>query len=178
MVVRERLCVELGAIRVRWECWCARRGVTAGEGVRQLIATAVRDNAADGSGTTIWRLPRPVVGELRHRIEIRLTNAELNAVERCAAAIGLRSNRWIVSLVRAQLTREPQLGVSELNALSISNQRLAEISRLLGELARADENELVRRDLVSESAELQKRIDEHLRTAAAIMRANLDRWSR
>ncbi|CAG9230944.1 hypothetical protein BVI1335_750063 [Burkholderia vietnamiensis] len=48
----------------------------------------------------------------------------------------------------------------------------------MGELARADENELVRRDLVSESAELQKRIDEHLRTAAAIMRANLDRWSR
>ncbi|HDR9483098.1 TPA: plasmid stabilization protein [Burkholderia aenigmatica] len=178
MVVRERLCVELGVIRVRWDDWCARRGVTAGEGVRQLIATAIRDDADGESGTTICRLPLPIVGEPRHRIEIRLTSAELNAVERCAAAMGLRSNRWIVSLVRAQLSREPQLGEPELSALSVSNQRLAEIGRLLGQLARADETELVRRDLMSEWAELRKRVDEHLRTAAAIMRANLDRWSR
>ncbi|QTO23255.1 MULTISPECIES: plasmid stabilization protein [Burkholderia cepacia complex] len=178
MVVRERLCVELGAIRWRWDDWCARRGVTAGEGVRQLIATAIRDDAESGSGTTVWRVPRPIVGEPRHRIEIRLTSAELNAVERCAAAMGLRSNRWIVSLVRAQLTREPQLGVPELSALCVSNQRLAEIGRLLGQLAHADETEPVPRDLMCEWAELRERVDEHLRTAAAIMRANLDRWSR
>ncbi|MPV71479.1 plasmid stabilization protein [Burkholderia sp. BE17] len=178
MVVRERLCVELGAIRWRWDDWCARRGVTAGEGVRQLIATAIRDDADGESSTTMRRLPRPVVGEPRHRIEIRLTSVELNAVERCAAAMGLHSNRWVVSLVRAQLTREPQLGEPELSALFVSNQRLAEIARLLGQLARADETEPVPRDLMSEWAELRKRVDEHLRTAAAIMRANLDRWSR
>ncbi|RXV65377.1 plasmid stabilization protein [Burkholderia stabilis] len=178
MVVRERLCVELGATRSRWDDWCARRGLTEGEGVRQLIATAIRDDADGESGTTMWRLPRPIVGEPRHRIEIRLTGAELNAVEQCAASVGLRSNRWIVSLVRAQLTQEPQLGERELGALFVSNQRLAEIGRLLGQLARADETEPVRRDLKSEWAGLRKRVDENLRTAAAIMRANLDRWSR
>ncbi|WP_311769292.1 plasmid stabilization protein [Burkholderia cepacia] len=146
--------------------------------MRQLIAKAIRDDADGESGTTMWRLPQPIVGEPRHRIEIRLTSVELNAVERCAASMGLRSNRWIVSLVRAQLTREPQLGEPELNALYVSNQRLAEIGRLLGQLARADETEPVRRNLMSEWVELRKRIDEHLRTAAAIMRANLDRWSR
>ncbi|WP_175004353.1 plasmid stabilization protein [Burkholderia lata] len=178
MVVRERLCVELGAIRLRWDDWCARRGLTTGEGVRHLIATAIGDDADGESGTTMWRLPRPVVGEPHHRIEIRLTSAELNAVDRCAAARGLRSNRWIVSLVRAQLTREPQLGEPELSALFVSNQRLAEISRLLAKLARADETEPVCGDLMFEWAELRKRVDEHLRTTAAIMRANLDRWSR
>ncbi|MBN3778740.1 plasmid stabilization protein [Burkholderia sp. Ac-20345] len=178
MVVRERLCVELGAVRLRWDDWCARRGLTTGEGVRQLIATAIGDDANGESGTTMWRLPRPVVGEPRHRIEIRLTGAELNAVERRAAAMGLRSNRWIVSLVRAQLSREPQLGEPELNALFVSNQRLAEIGRLLRKLARADESEPVRRDLMFEWVELRKCIDEHLRTTTAIMRANLDRWSR
>ncbi len=177
MVVRERLCVELGAIRLRWDDWCARRGVTAGEGVRQLIATAIRDDADGESGTTMWRLPQPIVGEPHHRIEIRLTSAELNAVEQRAAAMGLRSNRWIVSLIRAQLTREPQLGEPELNTLFVSNQRLAEIGRLLGKLARADKTEPVPRDLMFEWAELRKRVDEHLRTTAAIMRANLDRWS-
>jgi hypothetical protein len=178
VVVRERLCVELGASRLRWEDWCARRGLTVGEGVRQLVAIAICADANGESGTTMWRLPRPVVGEPRHRIEIRLTGAELNALERRAAAMGLRSNRWIVSLVRAQLTREPQLGEPELNALFVSNQRLAEIGRLLGKLARADETEPVRRDLMFEWVELRKRIDEHLRTTTAIMRANLDRWSR
>ncbi|WP_319017693.1 plasmid stabilization protein [Burkholderia cepacia] len=146
--------------------------------MRQLIVTAICDDADSESGTTMWRLPRPIVGEPRHRIEIRLTSAELNAVERRATAIGLRSNRWIVLLVRAQLTREPQLGEPELNALFVSNQRLAEIGRLLGQLARANETEPVRRDLTFEWAELRKRVDEHLRTTAAIMRANLDRWSR
>ncbi|WP_307873475.1 plasmid stabilization protein [Burkholderia sp. LMG 13014] len=146
--------------------------------MRQLIAMAVCADEDGESGTTTWRLPRPIVGEPRHRIEIRLTSAELNAVERCAAAMGLRSNRWIVSLVRAQLTREPQLGEPELSALCVSNQRLAEIGRLLSKLARADETGPVPRDLMSEWAELRERVDEHLRTAAAIVRANLDRWSR
>ncbi|WP_347880214.1 plasmid stabilization protein [Burkholderia cenocepacia] len=146
--------------------------------MRQLIATAIRDDADGESGTTMWRLPQPIVGEPHHRIEIRLTSAELNAVEQRAAAMGLRSNRWIVSLIRAQLTREPQLGEPELNTLFVSNQRLAEIGRLLGKLARADETEPVPRDLMFEWAELRKRVDEHLRTTAAIMHANLDRWSR
>lgn len=178
MVGRERLCVELGPIRSRWDDWCARHGLTAGEGVRQLVATAIRQDAAGEPGTTVSGLPRPVVGEPRTRIEIRLTVAERSEVERRAMAMGLPGNRWIVSLIRAQLTREPQLGEPELHALSVSNRQLAEFGRLLGQLARADSTEPVNRDLTSEWVELRRRIDEHLRTTAAIIRANLDRWSR
>ncbi|KWF32698.1 plasmid stabilization protein [Burkholderia diffusa] len=178
MIVRERLCVDLGAVRLRWDDWCVRRGLTAGEGVRQLIAIAIRDDMNGESGAIIPGLPRPVVGELRTRIEIRLTAAELSAVEQRAAALGLSGNRWIVSLVRAQLTREPQLGEHELNALSASSQQLAGISRLLGQLARVGETELVHRELTSDWTDLRKQIDDHLRTAAAVIRANLDRWSR
>ena len=178
MVVRERLCVELGAVRVRWDDWCIRRGLTAGEGVRQLIAIAIRDEVDRESGAIMPGLPRPVVGEPRSRIEIRLTVAELIAVEERAAALGLSGNRWIVSLVRAQLTREPQLGEREMNALSVSSQQLAGISRLLGQLVRTAGREFVHRDLTSDWVELRKRVDEHLRTTAAVIRANLDRWSR
>ncbi|WP_081058030.1 plasmid stabilization protein [Burkholderia cepacia] len=178
MVGRERLCVELGALRSHWEDWCARRGLTAGEGVRQLVATAIREDAAGEPGTTTCGLPLPVVGEPHTRIEIRLTIAERSAVERHAMAMGLRGNRWIVSLIRAQLTREPQLGEPELHALSVSNRQLAEIGRLLGQLARADEAEPARREVRSEWVGLRRRVDEHLRTAALIIRANLDRWSR
>ncbi|VWB62933.1 plasmid-related protein [Burkholderia lata] len=178
MVVRERLCVELGAARVHWDDWCKRRGLTAGEGVRQLIASAIRGDADGESSAIMPGLPPQVIGEPRSRIEIRLTIAELSAVEQCAAASGLSSNRWIVSLVRAQLTREPQLGEHELRALSVSSQQLAGISRLLGQLARTSGTELACRDLTSEWEDMRKRIDHHLHATAAVIRANLDRWSR
>ncbi|WP_311767423.1 plasmid stabilization protein [Burkholderia cepacia] len=146
--------------------------------MRQLVVTTIRDDAAGEPGSILFDLPRPVAGEPRTRIEIRLTIAERRAVERRATAMGLHSNRWIVSLIRAQMTGEPQLGEPELHALAVSNQRLAEISRLLGQLARADSAEPVNRNLRSEWVELRSRVDEHLRTTAAIIRANLDRWSR
>ena len=176
--MRERLCVELGAVRVRWDDWCARRGLTAAEGVRQLIAIAVHDDPDGESGALLPGLPGPVVGEPRSRIEIRLTASELGAVEQRAAALGLGGNRWIVSLIRAQLTRQPQLGEHEMRALSVSSQQLAGISRLLSQLARAGGIELSRQDLTVDWAETRKRIDDHLRATVAVMRANLDRWSR
>jgi hypothetical protein len=81
-------------------------------------------------------------------------------------------------LIRAQLMREPQLGVHEMRLLSNSNQQLAVISRWLGHLAREGNavrmvaNE--RRDIGA----LRDQIDVHLRAVAALIRANLDRWSR
>jgi hypothetical protein len=176
--MRERLCVELGAVRLRWDDWCARRSLTASEGVRQLIAIAVRDDADMESGAIMPGLPRPIVGEPRSRIEIRLTAAELSAVEQHAAALGFSGNRWIVSLVRAQLTREPQLGEHEMRALSVSNQLLVGISRILGQLARAGRTDLAHQELTFDWVEMRKHIDDHLRATAAVMRANLDRWSR
>nr|WP_253947309.1 plasmid stabilization protein [Paraburkholderia xenovorans] len=134
---------------------------------------AISDDGGAQSVTSDPGLARPVVGEPRTRIELRLTAAELEAVEQRAMASGLSGNRWIVSLVRAQLTREPQLGEHELRALSASSQQLASINRLLGQLARAGGQ-----DRMADWAEMRDRIDAHLRASAAVIRANLDRWSR
>ena len=178
MVARERLCVELGAVRLRWDDWCMRRGLTAGEGVRQLIAAAIHDDVDSSSDAIDPGLTRPVVGEPRRRIEIRLTVPELDAVEQRASALGLSGNRWIVSLIRAQLVRAPQLGEHEMQALSESNRQLAGISRLMSQLARVAGTKVVREDLTTDWMELRNRIDIHLHATAVIIRANLDRWSR
>lgn len=176
--MRERLCVELGAVRLRWDDWCARRGVTAGEGARQLIVAAIRDDGSAQSITSGTRLASPVVGEPRTRIEIRLTAAELAAVEQRAMASGLSGNRWIVSLVRAQLTHEPQLGEHEMRALSASSQQLANINRVLSRLLRAGSSELIGSYWMMDWTDIRDRIDVQLRANAAVIRANLDRWSR
>lgn len=179
MATRERLCVELGAVRLRWDDWCARRGLTAGEGARQLIMAAIHDDDDGPQPATVMRdLARPVVGEPRTRIEIRLTQPELAAVEQRATASGLSGNRWIVSLVRAQLTREPQLGEHEMRALSASNQQLADINRVLSRLLRAGSSELIGSYWMLDWVDMRDRIDAHLRATSSVIRANLDRWSR
>lgn len=179
MAARERLCVELGAVRLRWDDWCARRGLTAGEGARQMIMAAIHADDGDAqSAAAVRDLARPVVGEPRTRIEIRLTASELATVDERASAAGLSGNRWIVSLVRAQLTREPQLGEHEMRALSESSRQLAGINRLLGQLARAGAAELATPDRMSDWAAVRDRIDAHLRATSSVIRANLDRWSR
>lgn len=178
MAARERLCVELGAVRLHWDDWCVRRGLTAGEGARQLILAAIRDDDSAQSATVAHDLTRSVVGEPRTRIEIRLTAPELAAVEQRATASGLSGNRWIVSLVRAQLTGEPQLGEHEMRALSASNQQLADINRVLSRLLRAGSSELVGSYWMMDWADMRDRIDAHLRATSSVIRANLDRWSR
>lgn len=177
MRVRERLCVELGAVRPRWDAWCAHRGVTAGEGVRQLIVAAVNAGPRARPVAIESVLTEPIVGESRSRIEIRLTVAELDAVKSRAAESGLNRNRWIVALVRAQLTQEPQLGEQEMHLLSASNLQLAVISRSLGQLARGGGAGLTCQELADFEG-IREQIDVHLRAVAGVIRANLDRWSR
>lgn len=178
MRLRERLCIELAGTRRNWAAWCARRGVTTGEGVRQLIAAALE---ADGSNSNVpleSERRSTAFDEPRTRIEIRLTRSELAVVDKRAAASGLTSNRWIVALIRAQLTREPQLGQIEMRLLSDSNQQLAGLSRLLAQLAREASAGRFTRGSEPDLGAVRQQVDAHLRAVTAVIRANLDRWSR
>ncbi|AME26299.1 plasmid stabilization protein [Burkholderia sp. PAMC 26561] len=174
--MRERLCVELGGMRPDWNRWCMSRGLTPGEGVRQLIAAALDVDADDlqAESEVDWI----AINEPRIRIEIRVTHAERKVVEQRAQASGLTSNRWIVALIRAQLMREPQLGVHEMRLLSDSNQQLAVIGRWLGHLVREGNAVRMVANGGGDLRALRDQIDVHLRAVAAVIRTNLDRWSR
>jgi hypothetical protein len=174
--VRERLCVELGGMRPDWNRWCMSRGLTPGEGVRQLIAAALAVDADDlqAESDVDWI----AINEPRIRIEIRVTHAERKVVEQRAQASGLTCNRWIVALIRAQLMRAPQFGAHEMRLLSESNQQLAVISRWLGHLAREGVTAGMAPNGGRDIGAIRNQIDVHLRAVAAVIRANLDRWSR
>lgn len=179
MRVRKYLCIELGEARPRWEQWCAQHGVTLSEGARQLILDAVLEAALSDAvpeSSVRWTLAR----EHRERIELRLTTTELTAVEQRAAALGFNAKRWIVALIRAHLTGEPQFGEQEMMLLATSNRQLASIGMLLGYIARdgarvAAHTELIDRQQLTA---MKEELDVHLRAVAALVRANLDRWSR
>lgn len=178
MRVRDRLCVELGGMRRDWAHWCERRGLTVGEGARQLVAAALRADAGNGEPGIDANVRWSAVGDPRVRIELRLTAAELEAVELRAEGAGLTANRWIVALIRAQLTHESQLGAREMRLLSDSNLQLASIGRWLAQLARGGHIRHGGQDGNGAIEAIRAAIDAHLRVVADVMRANLDRWSR
>lgn len=169
---RARLSVELGPLKAEWETWCAQRGVTPSEGLRQFAAKAI-ERAADRPDTRASFPPRdgPCI-----RIGIGLTRTEHECVRAAAYVSGFTANRWIVALIRAYLTGEPQLGNRELALLAESNQQLAVIRKLLGELVRSSDTSPSRQGPAWEDT--RAAIDAHLRVAAKLVRSNLDRWSR
>lgn len=173
MAMRARLCVDLGPMKLRWVAWCALHGITSADGVRQLVHEVLsQEESLDG--TTGHERHDLVVSGHRERVEIRLTQAELEAARQRALAGGLNINRWVVAVIRAQLAREPQLGEREMWLLADSNQQLATIMTLLGRLqAHGDAHDAAR-----ELEGVRAVIDTHLRAVSQVLRANLDRWSR
>lgn len=180
MRTRAHLFIELGEAKPHWDRWCARHGLTPAAGARQLIFEAMLGDAALHDAMPESSVRWTVVREHREPVVIRLTTTELTAVEQRAAALGFKKNRWIVALVRAHLTGEPQFGEQEMMLLAASNRQLASIGRLLGCIAR-DGASVAGRTVPVDRQQLvamKKELDAHLRAVAALVRANLDRWSR
>ena len=176
MQPRKRFRVELDDRWPDWERWCANRGLRVGEGARRLIAAALSADA-ESSGLDAQAPVRPSTsGASFVRVEIRLTPAEREVVERRAAALGLSKNRWIVALIRAQSLEEPHFNAQEMRLLSESNQQLAMINRYLAPIARSALANGVEWSALSGTEAIRERVDAHLRIVAAMVRANLDRW--
>lgn len=173
MATRARLCVDLGRVKTRWEAWCALHGVTAADGVRQLVHGVLSQDESQDGAPGAGHLRLPLDGH-RERVEVRLTPGELEAARQRALTGGMNINRWIVAVIRAQFMHEPQLGEREMRLLADSNQHLATIVTLLGRLQAHGGA----RDAGRVLGDTRALIDTHLRTVMQVLRANLDRWSR
>ncbi|CAB3782183.1 plasmid stabilization protein [Pararobbsia alpina] len=184
MKARARLSIELGEARLRWDQWCAQRGLTPQAAARQLILDVLQEDASLRDPVLVPVARWADSEERHHPVFIQLTPSAWTAVKQRAAASGFTGNHWIVALVRAHLAGEPQFDERELRLLATSNQQLAGIVRLLGGLARDleqvsdTENTSPREGTVNSQQfeEVKKTLDTHLRAVAALMRANLDRW--
>jgi hypothetical protein len=171
---RVRLGVELGVLKSPWEAHCRRTGTTPSEAIRLLVSQTlgVATFPAGGAGPLDHQASR-------HRIEIRLTQGEYIAMQDVASTAGFSVNRWIVAMIRAQLSFEPQLGEQELRVLAASNSQLAAIGRNLNQIARAlnagDRVEPYRFKVLET---LKHEIDGHLDRVNQMIQANVDRWGR
>lgn len=166
--------VRLGSLREPLAIYCAASGISTSDAIRELLSR------------NLLALPASVIpiniddeSEPRVRLELRLTPKEHAAVQVRVIAEGFTSaNRWVVSLIRANLQKEPEFGETGLDALHESNRLLAPLSRNLNQLARDIRQSGIQvpvyRFQILEN--LQKAISAHTKVIATVISKNVGRW--
>ena len=116
-------------------------------------------------------------GEPKLRFEILMTKSEKAAVDERSSFERCSSRRWIIDAIRAGLTKEPQFGMQEIDALGESNYQLLAIGRNLNQVARIM-NEGKRDSVTIKSIKrLREIIDAHTDKVSGAIRASLERWN-
>jgi len=164
-----------GDLKQRWQALCLRQGSTPSDGLRQIIVRLLNGSATDASPTPS-KHEQPDTS--RRRLELRLTETEYARIEALALQQGMSANRWVIHLIRANLSGEPQLGMTELRTLGESNSRLLAIGRNLNQIARhMNAGRALETVVTAERIDtLTRHIKTHTARVADIMRANIDRW--
>ncbi len=166
--------VRLGALREPLAAYCAKKGASASEAIRDLLSKSLIDLPPSDEAIHIEDESLP-----RVRLELRLTPRERAAIEDKFITEGFTSaNRWIVSLIRSNLQKEPEFGETGLDALHESNRLLAPLARNLNQLTRD-----VRQNGIQVHAyrfqileNLQKAISAHTKVIARVISRNVGRW--
>lgn len=166
--------VRLGALREPLAIYCANAGVSTSDAIRELVGKSLIGVRKQNDVIQIDDEAEP-----RVRLELRLTPKEYAAVQvRVVADAFTSANRWVVSLIRSNLQKEPEFGESALDALHESNRLLAPLARNLNQLTR-DVRQIgiqvpVYRFQILES--LQKAITAHTKIIATVISRNVGRW--
>lgn len=173
---RKTLVVDLGDLKESWLEWCAAQGVTPSQAMREIVMK-VTVSAAPKAPLRATEL-RGKRDKTRVRREIRLSGSEDDLARKHAKTAGFSVSRWLLALVRAQLTGNPQLGQEEQEALAQSNYQLLMIGRNLNQIARALNTTPEDRRVYNVEAieQLREYIQHHVVRASAVIEANLERW--
>ncbi|WP_336728576.1 plasmid mobilization protein [Achromobacter ruhlandii] len=162
-------------LKRRWQLFCVRQGSTPSDALRQVILRLLNGSTTAGSPTPSAH-EQPDIS--RRRMEVRLTETEYARIEALALQQGMSTNRWVIHLIRANLSGEPQFGMTELRTLGESNSRLLAIGRNLNQIARHMNAGCALETVVTAERidTLTRHIKTHTARVADIMRANIDRW--
>ncbi len=166
--------VRLGSLREPLALYCSASGISTSDAIRKLLSRNLLVLPASTMPINIDDEAEP-----RVRLELRLTPTERAAIEaRCGRDGFTSANRWVVSLIRANLMKEPEFGETGLDELHESNRLLAPLARNLNQLARD-----VRQSGIQVSAyrfqileNLQKAILAHTKVIARVINRNVGRW--
>lgn len=166
--------VRLGALRQPLADYCAEHRVSLSDGIRQILCKTLTSGA---STPELVHFNHESTGRIR--LNVRLMDAEYEAILKRVGADGFTSaNRWIVSLIRANLQKEPEFGETGLDALYESNRLLAPLARNLNQLTRDVRQYGIQvsayRFIVLEN--LQTALTAHIKVVGTVISRNVGRW--
>lgn len=166
-----RINIDLQHYKQPWIEYCKAHSTTPSEAFRMVVAKL--------TGGLAVAVPDVPAEQGKVRREIRLTHAELYAMDVLAEQEGFAPTRWIVALVRARLGSGAQLGQQELEHLARSNMQLLALGRNLNQIAKAvNANPGDRSGCRPEVIEkLHTLIREHTNKVSNVLTANVRRWS-
>ena len=167
----------LGALKKPWSDYCEALGKKPGAALKEAIEQQLEKAAKNPTPPPLRQTGEAPDDEPKVRFEILMTNSEKTAVQERANLERCSQRRWVIDAIRAGLTREPQFGMKEIDALGESNYQLLAIGRNLNQVAKAM-NEGRRDSVTIESIErLRGIIDAHTEKVSTAIRASLERWN-
>jgi hypothetical protein len=189
---RDLTSFDLAGLREPWEAYCKINGISSGDALRKVIQKLTAAPKSTSSlptqrpaDTAVPRVRKFVMKESaekrRVQLALRLSESERFAISERAKIDGFEnSQQWIVALVRARLTDEPQFGTREIETLSESNRQLLAIGRNLNQIAHSLNasrgNSTVQFD--AEIVEnLAKGVKMHVKKVGDVLRASVYRWT-
>jgi hypothetical protein len=169
------LSIYLGSdLKAKWLAFCAANGTTSSEAMRGVV----RKLTGRAHEPILFKAVHEAPDRYKKRLELRLTESEFECVRRLATDAGNSPNTWVINLVRANLTRTPQLNFNELQTLGKSNSNLLAIGRNLNQIARwMNANMGSAPPELAYIERLYKHVVAHTEEVTTIMRSNLDRWT-
>ncbi len=168
--------VDLGELKTPWQAWCQAHGITPSHALRNALRQAMDRKATRAPAP--WSRVIPKRERATARIELNLTPSELGALKQMAGYEGYVPTKWLVAMVRAKLTGQPQVGQAELETLARSNQQLLALGRNLNQIAKvlntAPQNRAAFR--VEVITELSRVIQAHTKKVSNVLRGTVERW--
>lgn len=178
-IVRFRCSDDLAA---RFEVEAKRRGCTTsqlGRAVLEKITSHVKSAAAETQSSSPGEGEADKVYEPRtFDLRTRLTKNEREAVEKRAAAMGMKPYTWLMRLVRAHLAKQPELTFEEVQALREATRELSYIGRNLNQVAHGLNISAHAREKASVEliVEINEKVDSIRTQIKEVLDRNLNRW--
>ena len=162
-------------MKSQWVRHCQRRGLTASGAIRESIKIELARIAKGSSHLFVQQEGTPEDGAKLRR-EVRLTPSEDRAIQIRAEQDGCSPQRWIVNVVRANLTHEPQFAMTAIEALWKSSGELRAIGRNLNQITRRINREQYGLPVVDMVEQVSASIQDHTEKVANLIDASLNRW--
>lgn len=163
-------------LREAWQLYCQERGLKPGAALKASIKAEI-ERVKKGAIEPAVQLNERPDNSPKKRAEVRLTPTEMDAVDARAEREGCSRSTWLVNVVRGTLTKQPQMGMPEIDSLGESNYQLLAIGRNLNQIAKRLNEGQPDAITVKYIERLSTEIRTHAKKVSKVMGASIERWS-